>query len=189
MNRAGFSGSKVRLNPRRLAVSVCLARESAADLAAVAAAAHRAPLAASHGVISLTLVGPSVADARVLFVGTWLAALIGLEQMAAAVGAPARVATVDRRASWKESHRRCWSTIVLQASEPGIGVVQITHAIERAAVVAAQVIAIGGQGAVAVSSRIVGDNAVLQHGRTSLDIEDASAVACFIPAERTVADR
>jgi hypothetical protein len=41
-----------------------------------------------------------------------------------------------------------------------------------------------------ISARIVSDNAVLQHHRTPLDVEDATATTCArgIPAERAIAN-
>jgi hypothetical protein len=92
--------------------------------------------------VALTFVGSHVAAASVLLVGTRPAALIGLQQMTIAIGAATRVARINRRASREQSLGLGRAAIVLQGSELGVGVVQITAVVEIARAVAAQVVAI-----------------------------------------------
>ena len=111
--------------------------------------------------------------------------------MTSAVFAAIRVARINRRASREYSHGLGGSAVVLQGTQVGVGVVQIAHALEPAARVAAQVVANRGDGTVTISSRIVRDNAVLKHHRASLDGKDAAtpALACDISAKRAVVNR
>jgi diketogulonate reductase-like aldo/keto reductase len=62
--------------------------------------------------------------------------LIDLEQMTLAIGASARVASVDREASGKQRHRLCRSTVVLERADEGICVVHIAWASQVAGVIA-----------------------------------------------------
>ena len=103
--------------------------------------------------VRLSLVRSHVAAASVLIIGTRLAALVGLQQMALTIRAAARVACINRRASRKQSHRLCRSAVVLQRSELGVGVVPIAAVREVAGTVAAHVVALRSHTAAAVSTR------------------------------------
>jgi len=140
--------------------------------------------------VFLTLIRSSIAAARVLSIGTRHATLIGLQYMTAAVFAAIRVTRINRRASREYSHGLGGSAVVLQGTQVGVGVVQIAHALEPAAKVAAQVVANRGDGTVTISSRTVRDNTVLEHHCAALDVKDAAtpAIARGIPAERAVVD-
>ena len=88
--------------------------------------------------------------------------MIGPQQMTLTVSATTWVARVDRRAFGEQRHGLGWATVVLQRAEQGIGVVHIAGAIEFAAAIAAEIVAIRGHCAGAVASRIIRNNAVLQ---------------------------
>src|SRR6516162_5936988 len=110
----------------------------------------------------LTFIRSYVAAGLVLPVRSWHAALIRPEQMTLAVGAATGVASVNRRANRREGHGLCRSAVVLQRPKQGIGVVHIAGAVEVAAAIAAQVVALRGHGAGAVSTGgAIRDNAVL----------------------------
>ena len=111
--------------------------------------------------------------------------------MTLAIGAAFRVAGINRRASGKQRNSLCRPAVVLQGSEFGVGVVQVASPVKVTGAIAAQVVAMGGQSAAAVSPRIVRDNTVLKHRRASLDVENGAALtsACDISAERAVVDR
>src|SRR5947209_5864133 len=82
--------------------------------------------------IALTFIRTHVAAASVLRVGTRLAALIGLQQMAKAVGAATRVARIDRWATGEQSLGLCWPAIVLQRAEQRVRVFQVARVVEVA---------------------------------------------------------
>ena len=123
---------------------------------------------AGFRLVVLTFICSSIAAARVLRVGTRHAPLIGLQQMTVAVSAATGVARIDRGASREQSHGLGGSAVALQGSEVGVDVVQIAGAIEIASVIAAQVVTVRGQCAVAVSPGIVRDNGVLEYRRSPL---------------------
>jgi hypothetical protein len=92
--------------------------------------------------VALTFIRAHIAAASVLFVRTRLAALIGLQQISLAIRAATGISGINRRASREQRDSLCRSAVVCQLSELGVGVVQVTCAIEIAGVVAAQVVAI-----------------------------------------------
>src|SRR5579864_1439140 len=94
------------------------------------------------GLVRLAFVRSHVAAASVLCVGTRLAALIRLQQMTVTIGAAARVARINCRASREQSLSLCRPAVVLQRPELGIGIVQVASIVEVAAAIAAQVVAI-----------------------------------------------
>jgi hypothetical protein len=110
--------------------------------------------------VLLALISSHIATARVLFVGTKHAALIGLQQMTVLVGAAIRVTRINRRAAREQSHRIGESAVVLQGAQLGVGIDQVAGAVETTAIVAAQVVASGLDRALTVSSRVVRDNTV-----------------------------
>jgi hypothetical protein len=83
--------------------------------------------------IFLPLVRSHVAAAVVFPVRPRFAPLVGRENMTVAVGAALRVARIDRRASRKQRHGLGRATIVLQASQQGLGVVQIASVVYSSA--------------------------------------------------------
>ena len=71
------------------------------------------------------------------------------------------VASVNRGASGEQSLSLCRSTVVAEGAEQRIKAVNVTFSIEAASVVAAQVVALGGDRAVTISPWAVGDDAVV----------------------------
>jgi hypothetical protein len=100
--------------------------------------------------VLLAFIRAHVAAALVLFVRTRLASLIGRQLMTLAVGATTRVAGINRRASREQRDSLRGPAVVPQLPELGISVVQVPGATEIAGIVVAQVVAIGGDIAVAV---------------------------------------
>jgi hypothetical protein len=68
-----------------------------------------------------------------------------------AIGAASGVARINRRASREQKDCLCGSAVVPQVSELGIGVVQVASVAKIATIIAAQVVALRGDSAVAVS--------------------------------------
>jgi len=64
--------------------------------------------------IALAFVCAHVATARILLVGTRLAALISLEQMTFAVRAAARISSINRRTAGQQNVSLCRADIILQ---------------------------------------------------------------------------
>ena len=129
-----------------------------------------------------------------VLIGTWLATLIGRQEIAVRVPTAAGVARVNRRAFKRNSHGLSWSAVVLQLPEFGVSVVPIAAVMEVAGVIAAHVVALRGHRARAVSSTdIVRDNAVLK-GRAAMearaDIDPAAhgVVVGAISADGAVVD-
>src|SRR5215469_11238827 len=106
------------------------------------------------------------------------------------IAAAVWVAGVDCRASGEQSLSLCRSTVVAEGAEQRVKAVNVTFSIEAAGVVAAQVVALGGDRAVTVSPCAVGDDAVAEYRCAPLHVEDgaASAFARGIAAERAVVD-
>jgi hypothetical protein len=92
--------------------------------------------------VALTFIRAHIAAASVFLIGTWLTALVGLQQMTVAIGAATRVARINRRASREKRDSLCGSAVVPQLSQLGVSVVQIAGTVEIAGAVAAQVSAI-----------------------------------------------
>jgi hypothetical protein len=82
------------------------------------------------------------ADAVIFLVGARLATLIGFQQMTVTIGATTRISRINRRASLEQSHSLSGTAVVPQASELGVGVVQIAGVAEFARAIAAQVVSI-----------------------------------------------
>ena|SRR5579871_596098 len=143
------------------------------------------------GLVALPLKCSSVASTFVLPVGTWLAALIRLQQMTLAIRAAARISRINRRTPRKQSHRIRGSTITLQWAKLGIDIVEVACTVEIATAVAAQVVASRGDDAPTIPSSIVRENAVLQRHGASIHVEDSAAPAfcCRIATDRAVVDR
>ena len=117
--------------------------------------------------IALTFIRSHVAAARVFLVGTWHAALIRLQQMTLAISAATGVSRINRRASGRQSLRECRTAVLLQGAKQRICSVQVASIVEHASAVAAQIVTIGGDRAVAVPAhRILRDNAVLDCSST-----------------------
>src|SRR5215471_5943365 len=97
--------------------------------------------------------------------------------MTVAIRAASRASGINGRTTCEQRNSWRWSAIVPQRAKHGIGVVHVTRSAQIACAVAAQVVALRGQGAReerAVPGRIVCDNAVLEcHGaaRISYDAE------------------
>src|SRR6516165_4413652 len=100
------------------------------------------------------------------------------------------VASVNRGASGEQSLSLCRSTVVAEGAEQRIKAVNVTFSIEAASVVAAQVVALGGDRAVTISPWAVGDDAVAEYHCAPLHVEDGAApvFARGIAAERAVVD-
>jgi hypothetical protein len=147
--------------------------------------------------IVLTLKRSHVTAAGVLRIGTRLATLVGLQQIALFVGAAAGVACVNCRASREQRNSLGWPAVVPQRAELGVGVVQIARAAEIAGVIAAQVVAMRGH-TTAVSARIIRDNAVTDRHRApgvrevrngsgaGVELKETASAASIIPAEGTI---
>src|SRR5438445_3922338 len=90
--------------------------------------------------IALTFIRAHVAAASVLRVGTREAALIRLQQVTEAVGAATRVSGINGRTTREQRNSWRWPAVVPQRAEYGVYIVQVTGAIEVAAVIAAQVV-------------------------------------------------
>jgi len=112
--------------------------------------------------VALTFIRSHVATARILWIGAWHTTLIRLQQMTVAVGTATRVASINRWAAGEKSLRLCRAAVVLQGAQHRVDVVHIAGAIEFAAAIAAEIVAIRGHCAGAVASRIIRNNAVLQ---------------------------
>jgi hypothetical protein len=82
--------------------------------------------------------------------------------MTEAVGAATRVSSINRRTTREQ--RKSWRRPAVgpQCAEHGVGVVPVAAVAESTGAVAAQVIAMRGDGAATICARIVRDNAVLQ---------------------------
>ena len=130
--------------------------------------------------VALKLIRSHVTAANVLRIGTWHAALIGLQQNTVVVSAATWVTRIHRWAARRQGHSLSWSAIELEWSEHGINVVQITRSVEGTRVIAAQVVA-QRRDRKAVRARILGDNAV-----PDLRYLDACSI---IPADGAVANR
>lgn len=85
----------------------------------------------------LKFIRSHVAAEGVLQVRTKRAALIAPERMSRAIRATCRISRVNRWASRRQSHRLRRPTIVLQRSQHGVGVVQISGVGKRAGAIAA----------------------------------------------------
>lgn len=125
-----------------------------------------------------------------VFAGTGIAALVGLQKMTMAVGAATRITGINCRASQEFCPGLRRPAIVLQGSELGMDVVQISGAAQMATLVAAKVVALGGNSAGAVSPlKVIRDYAVLECRRAidpaALDVTGGGAV----PRDGTVANR
>ena len=106
--------------------------------------------------------------------------------MTIAVGTALRVARINRWTTREQRDRLRGSSVVPQRAELGVGVVHVARAVEIAAVITAQVVAVGGHGAmvVAVSSqRTVGDYVVLNCDCIARVVVDPAARVCAIAAE------
>ena len=109
--------------------------------------------------------------------------------MAETIGATTRVSSINGGATGNQRHGLRGAAVILQRTEHWIGVVQIAWTIEIAGVVAAEVVAVGGHGAVAVSRIAVSDDAVLECHRVAAEGEDAAAEGRSVPADGDVAHR
>jgi len=138
--------------------------------------------------VALPFIRAHVATACVFFVAARCATLIGLQQMTTAIGAALWVACINRRTAGKQTLSLSRAAIVLKGAELGVGVVQIAWTVEGASIVAAQVVTFRSQtAAIAVPSlRGIGDNTVLQRGRTK--VRDTAAEATPFALDRVVAD-
>ena len=133
-----------------------------------------------------------VAAARVLYVGTRCAALIGLEQISMTVGAATRVSGINGRTACEQRNSWCWPAVIPQRAQHGIGVVPIATIVQSAGAIAAQVIAVRSDGTATICARVVRDDAVLQHRRAT--VKDAAGrisansavIHCQVP--RTIDD-
>ncbi len=119
------------------------------------------PISAFH-LIALTFKCASVATSSVFDVRTRLSALIGLQQMTLAISAAIRVARINRRASREQRDSLCGAAVVPQRAKQRVGVVQVSGVGKGARAVTAQVVAMRGDDAATISTRIVRENAVLQ---------------------------
>lgn len=138
--------------------------------------------------IALTLIGSHVAATGVLRVGASLTALIRLQQVALPVSATERLARINRWASREQSLGLGRPAIVLQGPKHWVGVIEISCVVEITGGIAAQVVALGGDNAAAVSSRTaVCDNAIFEGCRAA--VGDAAADGCAVPANGAAADR
>jgi hypothetical protein len=83
--------------------------------------------------IPLLFIRSYVATELVFRIGTWLATLVALQQIAFAIGAAAGVACVNRWAFRRgNSHGLCRAAVVLQGTQHGVNVVPIAAVAEIA---------------------------------------------------------
>jgi hypothetical protein len=114
---------------------------------------HRAAAWLVSGFSPVDFHTPPVAAASIFLIVAGLAALIGFQRMAQVVSAAAWIACINGWTASLQSHGLRLSTIAVQWAELGVGVVEITRLTEIAGTITAQVVALRGHGAIAVSAR------------------------------------
>src|SRR5215471_4047916 len=118
--------------------------------------------------------------------------------MSQSIRAATRTSGINGRTAREQRNSWGWSAVLPQRAEHGVGIVPVASAVEVAGAIAAQVVAIRDHTSVAVSHRVIRDDAVLDR-RGSVEVGDAAATDCalrnamgqrdYISADGAAADR